>query len=308
MKNPKCYHINHDLYMGPTGNLTCNKTSSGNDTTLMFGSSDKFYKDDKFLKLVLTDRMSYGLILPGDDKYNVVAPKGSLIFSAQTTDNNPYIRTLQSLFKLVNTVYPKVQITKDLSKIQVKDSITKEASTFTSMGAAALHLVDTYSLTPDQAETTLNKGGALFYKIASPFVNVAPEEQPFEHDGSMVPADQVQASPRPMQQNPYGDVEVDGKMLEDAAAMEDEELMDTGMLASLIGNEDIKVVLIDHLPSFMEALTNLGRTIIVTSINKKDLIEYFGTEQYNTSLVKLRRVFTSLGETTFGLRKYIKMA
>ena len=153
------------------------------------------------------------------------------------------------------------------------------------------------------------------YKLASPFINQAQQESPSQYDGSSVPADQVQAAPRPLspavaqqQPNQTGPYQVDPKQLENAAAMEDEELMDTGMLSSLIGNEDIKVLLLDHLPSFMEALTNVGRTIIVSSINKKDLIEYFGTEQYNTFIVKLRRVFTSLGETTFGLRKYIKMS
>ena len=313
----KIHDVRRDLYLGPEDKIVCNKTSSGGDTTLNFVNTDPSYKNDQMLKITLTDRVSYGVVKPSDDKYTLIAPKESLLLASKTIDTNSYVKTLQALLKLVNTVYPKVNITKDLNKIQVKDSITKVASTFYSEGDAALHLVNNYHLTPKQAETTLTRGGALFYKIASPFVQPAQEEYPQEYDGSVMPADQVQAqqqqplSPEAQQQQAQQQaqqIQVDQKMMENAAAMEDEQLMDTGMLASLVGNDDIKSILVDHLPSFLEALTNIGRTLIVTSINKKELIEYFGTEQYNTFQSKLRRVFVSLGEATFGLKKYIKMA
>ena len=114
----------------------------------------------------------------------------------------------------------------------------------------------------------------------------------------------MQPQPQQPQQQP---MQVNGELLNSAAELQDDKIMDTGMLASLVNNKDIKVLLVDHLPSFSEATNNLGRTILVSSINKKDLIEYFGTEQYNTLLNKLRHIFTQLGETVYNLKKYVNM-
>jgi hypothetical protein len=230
----------------------------------------------------------------------VIIPKGSkVLVTIRNTGLNKrlFISKLQELFDIIKIIYPKVKVTKDLNKIDVVDSMTKKASTFFNRGDAAFHLVDTYNISPKQANTVLDKGGAILVKMASPFIDTPQQEQGFDYEE---PAANISTIQEPLK--------VNNEVIESTIDMEDSDLMDTGMLASLIDNDDIKGILVDHLPSFLDALTNIGRTILITCLHKKELVKYFGTEQYTVFQNKLRRVFTSLGTATFGLKKYIKMA
>jgi hypothetical protein len=93
-----------------------------------------------------------------------------------------------------------------------------------------------------------------------------------------------------------------------AADMGDEDLFDTGMLASLADNKDIKELLVDMVPSFGDTVTNLGRSILTFTINKKDLEEHYGREQYAGLLGNIRKIFQMLGNVVYDLKSYINMA
>jgi hypothetical protein len=62
---------------------------------------------------------------------------------------------------------------------------------------------------------------------------------------------------------------------------------------------------VDSLGSFEEALTELGKAILLFSINKNDMEKVYGRERYSGVVHRLRTGFTTLGSIVFDLKEYV---
>jgi hypothetical protein len=118
-------------------------------------------------------------------------------------------------------------------------------------------------------------------------------------DGNI--ATQVPVPAPALQQNP----QVNTQVIEAAANIADPQVLDTGLIASLASNPDIKLQLVDLCPTFEDTVTKLGKTILLFTTAAEELQLYYGTEQYTLMLKSLRTVFTTLGDIVEDLKKFI---
>jgi hypothetical protein len=103
-------------------------------------------------------------------------------------------------------------------------------------------------------------------------------------------------------------VVLDEAMIEDMAELEDPDMLDTALIGSLAHTEDIKALLLDSYQTFETAVTSLGKSLLLYTMNKPRMEEYYGREAYSSVVHKLRTAFTTLGGLVFDLRSYVNNA
>lgn len=258
-----------------------------------------------------------GYILPTQG--STTFPSTSLILHVGR-DKRLFMQSISGLNSIIRRTQPCLRITSDGPDFKLHDSSqTKTASrskTFSDEGKLAEYLITHYKLTKEAAYRVLKDREAVVLTKTA-FVQQPNQEyagytqQPVSSlntTGYEPPMSQGQ--PASWIQNQglgQGNYQVNEEMLDAAANLGDEEHFDTGMLASLAGNEDIKLLLVDMLPNFTTATTDLGKSILLFTVNKEEIEGYYGAEEYNGLLVNLRKMFRMLGELIFDLRKYVNM-
>ena len=102
-------------------------------------------------------------------------------------------------------------------------------------------------------------------------------------------------------------VRFDPSQLGTYAEFEDPDLMDTGILASFANDPDIKDILVDYIPDFLQQQDKLGRIILLFSMNKRDLEAFYGIDKLSELLLNCRKIFKFLGNLVQSLKQYTKM-
>jgi len=230
-------------------------------------------------------------------------PKDSLLVQLKA-DITPYITNMQTLIRLFKNSGTLVKLLDNGAGITVTDSFNQKTASFTKVSDAVEYLVHKCRFSKIAVDRLLKDKEVLILEKKA-FYERAPQEEPESAEA----ADQGLYSTgfAPDQMAEQGPVEVDEEMLTEISGIEDEDLMNTGMLAAVAGNDDIKATLVDMLPQFAETCTLLGRALLVFSVNRDDVEDFYGEEDYNTLLMSLRKIFKMLGELTTDLRKYTNM-
>ena len=173
----------------------------------------------------------------------------------------------------------------------------------TSLVDCVSHLITDLGLSKEATDLLLTDGEVI--KLANygmPMSMPATEQYPetsVEPGQTSIPQNQPYVMPA---------MSVDQAPIEAAAELGDPDLLDTGLLASVAGNEDIKGVLVDMLPTFQDTVSELGKSILLFNTHREDLEEQYGRDQYSSVLANLRKIFTSLGKVVYDLKTYINMA
>lgn len=284
----------------------CPEDKHGARSYYMYGATKQDIEGDIFLtrehgpSLGFVKNLNSGYVRLGEESYAL--PKGSIL-RKNIVDPTRYVESLQVLVKIMMRTTPRLKLVNDGVDLSVTESITQKTAKFRDEATLVEYVTKNYSLSKQAADKLLKDKEVLLLSKEA-FTNPSALQEP---DRSQASAQTLFGGGQPQMQPQQGPVQVDQQVLDSTADLEDEELMDTGLLASLSNNDDIKSLLVDLTPTFTESVTSLGKTILIFSSNKDEMEEYYGREQYTTLLSKVRRAFQTLGEILDGLKSYIKM-
>ena len=191
----------------------------------------------------------------------------------------------------------------------ITDTATKKTANFHSKVAAAKYLADTYGLSHAQVGVVLNnRATAIFSKKAF----VEPQVDP--NVGMDMPAMPVQpempqgaqANGMPMAAQPGMPV-FDPSGIQYAADIADPDIVDTGILSAFAKDPDIKELLLDYLPNFIDTLDKIGRCVILLCLRKDELEDFYGRDKYAQLPGSCRKLLKLLGDTVEHLQRYTSM-
>ena len=278
-----------------------------------------FYSADK--KSIDSDvyfegRCSKTIFTPNvkDGKYNL---EDTLIFPIDSKltkpprDDRKFVSSYKQMLWILQNMNRRLKLVNT-----TLTSSDKTASDFRFSKQAELveHLQENYNLDKNGINLLLkDKDVVLFEKQASYTSHTQPfyGEQTSDslHSTGYQPQQQLGTTQMAGAPSNFGQQELspNSDLLSSAAELNDQDIMDTGMLASLAGEDNIKGLLVDMLPQFIDTCTNLGKSIILFTAHKTEFQDYYGEEEYNGVLVNIRRVFRQLGEVTYDLKKYTQM-
>jgi hypothetical protein len=212
------------------------------------------------------------------------------------------IKDSQALLKAIQRSVATLQLKKDAGDYNLINRFTSTTVKFASEPEFVNHLVEAYGFDDAASETLLTKGKVHLVKHAYQLPMGSSEHE------STTPLG-VHPGPAQAQGTGMGEEDahpvIDETVIEDMAEFADPEMMDVGMVGSLAYADDIKSLLVDSLGSFEEALTELGKAILLFSINKNDMEKVYGRERYSGVVHRLRTGFTTLGSIVFDLKEYV---
>lgn len=247
-------------------------------------------------------QLQAGFVSVGEHSY--MLPTTCLIIDADEARIGKGITSISALQKLLTSVNTKITLQNDGVDIKVTDTKTEKTATYHDEASYHYAMVKQYGLSKEAADLLLKEKKVLLLdKIA--FIQPSQVEGPNQQDQQApMPFAQPQ-QPQPQQMaNNYS---VDPSSMQAAAELQDEDLMDTGILASVASNDDIKGTLVDLLPTFTDTVTNLGKTVLMFTSSQEDLEDHYGSDEYTTVLSNLRKIFTNLGKLVYDLKSYINM-
>jgi len=253
-------------------------------------------------RIGFVDYMDYGF-LKVNDTYTF--PKDNTYTVRAARDPRVFIASISQLYKLVNASASKIKIVNDGAGKTLVDSSAEKAASFQDESALISHLVTQYQFSKKAVDTLFrDKEVLLFNKQAfmQPPVEEQPQTMEMGQGAGMFAAPAAATGP-----DTNMPAEFEPEILDAAAEIGDPELMETGILASVAGEEDIKLVLVDMIPDFSNTVSKLGRTILMMNLEKEDLVDFYGEEEFQSLLSNIRKVFKTLGELVFDLHRYINM-
>lgn len=250
--------------------------------------------------------------------HDIVLPKEAYIMVSEK-DNNSYLTSLSALHRIMRLSGERLVLNQvGTNDMTLRNTTTDKVAHFNDEASLVTHVVHQYGLSKEAVDMLIKKQDVLLFKEA--FLQPSSVEGPgasiFDNKSQQPqpqPQPQFQRKPQvPAQQMEEGGGEepnynVNGELVDASAELSDEDIMDTGMLASLAGDDDIKSLLVDMNPQFSETVTNLGKSILVFTMNNKTIEDYYGRESYSTLLSNMRKVFRMLGEIVYDLRLYTNM-
>ena len=202
------------------------------------------------------------------------------------------VRSMDDLGRLVRSLGTPIRVDRDGVQTSITDFRTQKTASFASDADAASFLQSSYGLKGAQIGSVLSGRHSVLYKLA--------EDYPLQA-GVPVPQGSVNL---PVEQMP---IQFDPSQLGAYAEFEDPELMDTGILASFANDPDIKDLLVDYIPDFLQQQDKIGRIILLFSMNKRDLEAHYGIDKLAELLLNCRKIFKFLGNLVQSLKQYTKM-
>jgi len=264
---------------------TCRVVEDGGDTCITIGSRRS--------TLIITPRIKRGYVVDG---CNILVPLDARFMLSSSRDVRPlpHVSTMDNLLAILSALGSRITVVDNGAGLSLTDSCSKKTASFRTASDAASWLHDTYGMSGEQVRTVLsNKHCHVFSKTA--FSDAYAGEQ------SQMPISYAQGS----MEQPVDSF--DPSMLDAWADLGDEELMDTGILAAFAHDMDIKGLLVDYLPDFLQAQDRLGRIILSMSSQKSKLEDFYGSEKYSTLMGSCRKIFQVLGDLVSHLKSYIHM-
>jgi hypothetical protein len=271
------------------------KTNINGIVTFTTGRGDKFVFDGN-KKTVGTGYIEF----PKGSTNIVVFPQNSVIIKTKA-EKKPFINTVSEFYHVINGLGITLKLVNDGAGKTLINTATEKTAAFSKDLDLISHLVDTYSFSKEAVDKLLTDKEVI-YLHKEAFTQPSQEEVPVSNEDVQQDfyTDINQAPQQPVQ-------EFNPELIETSAELGDEDILDTGLLASVAGSDDIKTVLVDLLPEFSNTVTSLGQAILMLAINKKDLEDFYGSDQYHTLIKNTRKVFTLLGNIIADLNKYMSM-
>lgn len=248
--------------------------------------------------IVATDKIAMGYLMDGS---NLLVPRETrcMLSTARDAEPLPCVTSFDVFRKLVCTFGAKLVRNDNGAGVSITDMKEEKTASFRDTTEAAAWLHDKYGMNNSQVKTVLaSRQTYVFPKLA--FGDMGHGMAPEIAQG-MEPGAYPQGS---MEQPVVG---FDPSYLNDFAELGDEEMMDTGILAAFAQDPDIKALLVDYLPDFMQAQDRLGRIILMFGSQKEDLEDFYGSEKYSTLLSSCRKIFQVLGDLVASLKTYVNM-
>lgn len=243
-----------------------------------------------------------GYVRIGDDSF--ILPKESIILVKKRRNVSPAIKDISALYRLLNHYNPKLYLTMDAGELKVTDVKAEKTATYRDEADYMRGMIQDFSLSKEAADLLLKEKEILLLdKVA--FVQPSPIE--YGNQANAQPTMPFNQSQDPQAGQIANDYQINDEVMQSAADLQDEDLMDTGILASVASNEDIKGTMVDLLPNFSETVTNLGKVILMFTSAKEDMENHYGSDQYNSTLSNVRKIFKSLGDLVYDLKSYINM-
>lgn len=242
-------------------------------------------------KVVASPLIEYGSVRMNG---NVVVPAASLFcFIPDEEASIPHlVGSMDDLGRLVRSLGTPIRVDRDGVQTSITDFRTQKTASFATDADAASFLQANYGLKGSQIGSVLSGRHSVLYKLAEDFPMQAG-----------VPVPQGSAN-LPVEQMP---IHFDPSQLGAYAEFEDPELMDTGILASFANDPDIKDLLVDYIPDFLQQQDKIGRIILLFSMNKRDLEAFYGIDKLAELLLNCRKIFKFLGNLVQSLKQYTKM-
>ena len=263
-----------------------------------------------------TSAIRYGFIKEEHGSTDrILIPSNSLVIKALDNskgwdDGAPkgLVRNFDEFRRLVLSKGRQLTTRKDGPSVNIVDHGDGSSNTFHSKTAAAKWLFDKFAMSQDQVKTVLdNYASVIFEKRA---FMPAPQVDP--NTGMEMPMDAPQPGMMPQQPTqPNGapaQPQFDPNMVQAGIDVGGQDAIDTGILASFAQDPDIKALLVDYMPYFLQMLDKLGRVILLMSLEKKDMEAQYGMERYADLLASCRKMFKMLGDIVNQLKKYVNMA
>jgi len=227
--------------------------------------------------------------------------------------NEAFVYGLGQFFQMLKATGRFVKVANRHPGYAISDSRTTKQASFDTRADVAKYLVDTYDMSKEAVDTTITRGRVLLLEKQGSLFQYGQNSVPFgpgtqqaqQSAMSQLQKDPVIQGMIGQAAQPTAQPTIDSDIINQATSMQDEDIMDTGLIASLAGNKDIKLLMLDMLPSFVKTVSDLGKSILLYVINADELKENYGREEYATFLGSLRSIFTSMGNIVTDLKAYV---
>ena len=264
-----------------------------------FGSADN--------PILVTDAIKFGSVVSA--RGSCLVPKKSLFKFVATGEDNPthFVTSMQVLYDIIRGRGLTLKVKKSGTGIDITNTKTQRTKSFATEGKAAAYLNDEFNLSTPQIIDTLNRPVTF---VLSKFAAMAMQQ----------PAPQQQPQPQPQQPQqqqqqimPQGNTSVPAQpfnpsAINSFAAMGDPDMLDAGILTSFAGDPDVKALLVDYLPDFINILDRIGRVILLFNVKRKEMEQYYRIDRINELLQNCRKIFKMVGDLVPDLQLYINMA
>lgn len=268
-------------------------------------------------QVLVTKGLTYGAV-KADNEEDIFVPDTAMFWVKPRVSKelpvSGIIHSFEGLRKYMSAMGTPLKVETENGAVHITNKQTEKTASFSSEADAARYLQDTFALTGDQIGQVFEYGEPLIMSKTA-FDGEGDQNQvpvqPMPDQGQQMPMPMQQAQPMAMQQ---GTMEMpaqpmfDPNNLDAFASIGDEQVLDTGVLASFGNDPDIKALLVDYLPDFVTVLDRMGRVLLLFNLNKEDIENYYGTEKLSDLLGNCRKVFKTVGELVYSLKKYINMA
>lgn len=261
--------------------------------------------------------LEHGFICTGDKKLIPTNAK-VIAFEMRADSYVPHglVRSFAELRTLIAGRGKSIKVVQNGPTTSITDGETKKTASFLSKAAAAQHLAETYGMDNAQVaramdssvtmlfnKTAFEQGMSVpLYPQSLPPQAPTPPQMPggnMQNFAPMTPGMQPGTPAAPMF-NP--------QPMQAGMATGDPQAVDTGILASFAQDPDIKQLLVDYLPDFLNLMDKLGRIILLLCLEKKSLEEFYGGDKYSDLLGSCRKMLKLLGDVASSLQTYVSMA
>lgn len=266
----------------PTGKGYCFGTFIERGSTVTDDNNSVMIGDN----VVLVPHLNKGCVKLNSITYCPL--KGSIIVPVMDDykSANVYIQNVGQAYNIFKKLHTTVKLVTDNIQWHVKTSANDNVNTFNNKADCVSHLVKAYALSKEAVDLLFTDKQVLLLEKKSFTATEQQQPLPAQQDNTAMP----QANP---------------EVIEAAADIADPQVLDTGIIASLASNPDIKLQLVDLLPTFEDTVTKIGKAILLFTTAAEELEKNYGKEQYTLLLKSLRTVFNTLGNIVVDLKKYI---
>ena len=264
------------------------------------------------LSLTMTYEFKSGSLWLNDE--TAVVPSGTFLLYIKDWETTGtriprIISTIHDLIKFSSKIGHAISISNDGIQTSVTDKNQNKTASFGTLAKVAEYLVNNYGLSAEGVDKVLSQRDSIILTKqadAMPMQQPMPQQaQPMPMQEAMPMVDQAQMpAPMPVMQQQQ---QFNPQPVQDAAELQDPEILEAGSLAAFAQEPDVKSMLVDYLPDFLSVLDRLGRVILLFSIDYENMVEFYGKEKLENLIGCCRRVFKTVGDIVADLKKFVNM-
>jgi hypothetical protein len=258
--------------------------------------------------LQFTDLLDTISIQPDAESVTSIYPMDSYILIAVHNNNmvndlTP-ITSLTTLFKILKSVGRKVRLEKIASSYKLIDRTADKDYYFNDLPEVVNYLSEEYQLTKVGMEQLI-EGDRHGYKNKMFYVfNMGNIDNMVKHADAVGTKNKVNTI-IDNEDSVEKLVEINKDIIKKAVDIGDKNLLDLSFLASIANNRDIIKVLVDSTHLFEDTVSELGRTLLLLQIKKKEFIKTYTEEEYTKFINDIKTLFEDMGSIVSKLHDYI---